>query len=93
MVVGYLSWVLYILGFILVVCQWIGLVSFEVGMAGWVMGLIGWGMGYLPSQRRRRISYEIERLNDQRQKGLITDEEFESLKAQLIGHQNEKDAV
>ena len=88
MKISHVSWWLYLVGSLLVFGSWVDLVPTGVGWIGWLMALAGWGVG----DRRghddrggpRHTADELEKLDQLRQRRVITAEEFEQEKRKLL---------
>lgn len=79
-----ISGIFYAVGFCLVVGSWINLVSPAVGWIGWVIAMLGWGAQFLPGMRKLSVADELQKLENLRQQGTISEEQFEAAKARLL---------
>lgn len=79
------SWVLYIVGIGLILGSWLNVVSANVGWYGWLIAMAGWGMQFLPAYKGETLAQELERLSKLHSDGALTDDEYQSAKAAVLG--------
>jgi hypothetical protein len=80
------SWVLYLVGSLLVFGSWIDVVPAGLAWTGWLMAIAGWAIGHRMDRTPPGISKaeELEKLDGLRQRGAITDAEFQREKERVL---------
>ena len=84
-----ISWTLYLVGSLLVFGSWVDLVPTGLGWIGWLMALGGWAIGGRHDRRGEQATAltkaeQIEKLDLLRHRGVITEDEFQEQKRQLL---------
>jgi hypothetical protein len=76
---------MYLVGSLLVFGSWVDIVPTGLGWIGWLIALAGWAVGHRRGNGGApSTADEIAKLHLLRQQNVITDEEFDQQKQQLL---------
>lgn len=84
---SHVSWACYVVGIAIILGSYVNVVSTGVGWIGWVIAMAGWAMQYLPAAKRESVATKLERLARLRDRGEITNDEYERAKAEVLVEQ------